>query len=290
MEDLGSLAFDAGEGLLVPAAGAPWFMALFGRDALITGYQAMVLGPEPAKNALRALARYQATERDDLRDAEPGKIPHELRRGELAYFGEIPETPYYGTVDATPLFLVLLHEVWRWTADEEFVRELEGAARLALAWVLEHADRVGGYVAYASRASEGLQNQGWKNSEDSMLLHDGTRAAHRPLRGAGLRLRRLPEDRRARREGVGRRPPRRRAAAGGSGAQGALRAGLLDVGSRLLRPRPGRRGPEGGFGHLQPRPPPLERDRLAREGAARRGHLDGREALQRVGDKDDGRG
>jgi glycogen debranching enzyme len=177
LEDLESLAFDAGGGLLVPAAGAPWFMALFGRDALITGYQAMVLGPEPAKNALRALARYQATERDDLRDAEPGKIPHELRRGELAYFAEIPETPYYGTVDATPLFLVLLHEVWRWTADEEFVRELEGAARLALAWVLEHADRVGGYVAYASRASEGLQNQGWKDSEDSMLLRDGTRAA-----------------------------------------------------------------------------------------------------------------
>jgi glycogen debranching enzyme len=177
LEDLESLTFDAGGGLLVPAAGAPWFMALFGRDALITGYQATILGPEPAKNALRALARYQATEREDLRDAEPGKIPHELRRGELAYFGEIPETPYYGTVDATPLFLVLLHEVWRWTADEEFVRELEGAARLALAWVLEHAERVDGYVAYASRTSEGLQNQGWKDSEDSMLFRDGTRAA-----------------------------------------------------------------------------------------------------------------
>ncbi|HEX2181552.1 MAG TPA: glycogen debranching N-terminal domain-containing protein [Rubrobacteraceae bacterium] len=177
LEDLESLTFDAGGGLLVPAAGAPWFMALFGRDTLITGYQAMILGPEPAKNVLRALARYQATERDDLRDAEPGKIPHELRRGELAFFGEIPETPYYGTVDATPLFLVLLHEVWRWTADEEFVRELEGAARRALSWVLEHADRVGGYVAYASHTPAGLQNQGWKDSEDSMLFRDGTRAA-----------------------------------------------------------------------------------------------------------------
>ena len=126
VEDLGSLSFDAGEGLVVPAAGAPWYMALFGRDALIAGYQAMVLGPGPARNALRALARRQARERDDFRDAEPGKILHELRNGELAYFGEIPQTPYYGTVDATPLFLILLSEVWRWSCDEEFVGELDG--------------------------------------------------------------------------------------------------------------------------------------------------------------------
>jgi glycogen debranching enzyme len=111
VEDLEALSFDAGDGLLVPAAGAPWFMALFGRDALITGYQTMILSPEPAKNTLRALARYQATERDDFRDAEPGKIPHEVRRGELTFFGEIPHSPYYGTADATPLFLILLNEV-----------------------------------------------------------------------------------------------------------------------------------------------------------------------------------
>jgi glycogen debranching enzyme len=86
LKDLESLALDVGDGLLVPAAGAPWFMALFGRDALITGYQTMMLGSEPAKNTLRALARYQATERDDFRDAEPGKILHELRVGELAFF------------------------------------------------------------------------------------------------------------------------------------------------------------------------------------------------------------
>ena len=177
VEDLETLGFDAGEGVIVPAAGAPWFMALFGRDSLITGYQTMILGPEPAKNTLRALARYQATERDDFRDAEPGKIPHELRRGELAFFGEIPETPYYGTTDATPLFLILLHEVWRWTADEDLVRELEGAARQALAWISDHSDKTpGGYVAYATRSTAGLANQGWKDSEDSMLFHDGTRA------------------------------------------------------------------------------------------------------------------
>ncbi len=177
VEDLESLTFHAGEGLLVPAAGAPWFMTLFGRDALITGYETMILGPEPAKNVLRALARHQATTRDDFRDAEPGKIPHELRTGELAFFGEIPQTPYYGTADATPLFLILLHEVWRWTADENLVRELEGAARRALGWILDHSDKTGdGYVAYATRSAAGLANQGWKDSDDSMLFRDGTPA------------------------------------------------------------------------------------------------------------------
>lgn len=174
--DLGSLAFDAGEGVLVPAAGAPWFMALFGRDSLITGYEAMILSPEPAKNALRALARWQAEGRDDFTDAEPGKVPHELRVGELAYFGEVPQSPYYGTVDATPLFLILLHEVWRRTGDGAFIREMEGAARRALAWILDEAVRINGYVAYETRSTGGLQNQGWKDSEGSMLFRDGTRA------------------------------------------------------------------------------------------------------------------
>ena len=176
VEDLETLSFDAGEGLLVPAAGAPWYMALFGRDALITGYQTMMLGPDPATNALRALGRYQAVHRDDFRDAEPGKIPHELRRGELAFFGEIPHSPYYGTADATPLFLILLHEVWRWGGDADLVREMEGAARRALGWILDHADRVDGYVAYATRSAAGLKNQGWKDSANSMLFRDGAYA------------------------------------------------------------------------------------------------------------------
>ena len=179
VEDLGSLSFDAGEGLVVPAAGAPWYMALFGRDALIAGYQAMVLGPGPARNTLRALARHQAVERDDFRDAEPGKILHELRHGELAYFGEIPQTPYYGTADATPLFLVLLSEVWRWSGDASFVRELEGTARRALGWILRHAERTNGYLAYATRSPAGLKNHGWKDSADSMLFRNGTRAEGR---------------------------------------------------------------------------------------------------------------
>lgn len=176
IEDLESLAFDAGDGLLVPAAGTPWFMALFGRDSLITAFQALILSPEPARNVLRALARHQASGRDDFTDAEPGKILHELRRGEMAFFGEIPETPYYGTVDATPLFLVLLEELWRWTDDAELVREMEGAARGALSWILDHSDRVNGYVAYKSRSTAGLENLSWKDSANSMLFQNGARA------------------------------------------------------------------------------------------------------------------
>jgi glycogen debranching enzyme len=176
LEDLETLTLDAGDGLLVPAAGAPWYMALFGRDSLITTYQTMILGPGPAESTLRALAKHQATERDDFRDAEPGKILHELRVGELAFFNEIPQTPYYGTADATPLFLILLHEVWRWGGDAGFVRDMEGAARRALDWVLHHADRIEGYVAYTTRSSAGLQNHGWKDSANSVLFRDGSRA------------------------------------------------------------------------------------------------------------------
>ncbi len=175
--DLETLAFDVGDGLLVPAAGSPWYMALFGRDSLITSYMTMTLGAESAKNTLRALARRQAANFDDFTDAEPGKILHEMRRGELAFFGESPETPYYGTADATPLFLILLEEVWKWTGDGEFIREMEGAARAALGWILTHSDKVGdGFVAYETRSTAGLENQGWKDSEDSMLFRDGTMA------------------------------------------------------------------------------------------------------------------
>ncbi|MDQ3737051.1 MAG: amylo-alpha-1,6-glucosidase [Actinomycetota bacterium] len=175
VEDLGSLAFEVKKGLLVPAAGAPWYVALFGRDALITAFQTMFLDQEPARNVLRALASYQATGRDDFRDAEPGKILHELRRGELSSFGEVPHSPYYGTVDATPLFLVLLHEVWRWTADDDFARELEAPARGALGWLLEHTD-ANGYVDYEARSERGLKNQGWKDSGDCILFRDGAEA------------------------------------------------------------------------------------------------------------------
>jgi glycogen debranching enzyme len=163
-----------GGGLSLPAAGLPWFMALFGRDSLITAYQALPFHPTLAQSTLRALAALQAGERDDFRDAEPGKIPHELRRGEMSSLGEGPYTPYYGSHDATPLFLILLDEYERWTADTGLVRELEPAARAALAWIEGPGDRDGdGYLEYQTRSPAGLRSQCWKDSWNSVLFADG---------------------------------------------------------------------------------------------------------------------
>ena len=112
----------------LPAAGLPWFMALFGRDSAITSYQALPFVPELAATTLRALAARQATDRDDFRDAEPGKILHELRFGELTHFRERPQSPYFGSADSTLLFLILLDEYERWTGDTRLLRELERPA------------------------------------------------------------------------------------------------------------------------------------------------------------------
>ena len=167
----------AGSGM-VPAAGLPWFMTLFGRDTLITSFQELLLGPEAAAGALRALADAQADADDPERDAEPGKIVHELRRGKTAL---IWTDRYYGTVDATPLFLVLLSELWRWTGDDAIVLELEQAARRALDWIDSYGDRDGdGFVEYLRRASHGIDNQNWKDSYNSMVFHDGS-LAHAPI-------------------------------------------------------------------------------------------------------------
>ena len=166
----------------LPAAGLPWFMTVFGRDSLITSYQALPFVPELAETTLRVLAARQATEVDEFRDAEPGKILHEIRFGELTQFGERPHSPYYGTADATPLFLILLDETERWTGNAQLVRELEPAARAALRWIDEHGDRDGdGYVEYARRNEEtGLENQCWKDSWDSIRFADG-RVAEGPI-------------------------------------------------------------------------------------------------------------
>jgi glycogen debranching enzyme len=163
---------------MVPAAGLPWFMTLFGRDTLITSFQELIVGPEAAAGALRALANAQADADDPERDAEPGKIVHELRRGKTAL---VWTDRYYGTVDATPLFLVLLSELWRWTADDGIVLELESAARRALAWIDASGDRDGdGFVEYLRRATHGIDNQNWKDSYNSMVFHDGS-LAHAPI-------------------------------------------------------------------------------------------------------------
>jgi glycogen debranching enzyme len=171
--DLAALRMRGDDGLsMLPAAGMPWFMTVFGRDTIITCLQTMLLGPELAIASLDALAALQAREDDSSIDAEPGKIVHELRRGRAAetWFGR-----YYGTVDATPLFLVLLSEVWRWTGDAEVAERLREPALAALRWIDEFGDRDGdGFVEYERRTPRGLENQSWKDSGDSQRFHDGT--------------------------------------------------------------------------------------------------------------------
>jgi len=154
---------------------------VFGRDAVITSLETLSLNPRIAIDALRYLARYQGTKEHAYTEEQPGKIMHELRRGEMARSGEIPHIPYYGTIDATPLWLVLVHETWRWTGDDALIRELLPNVRRALAWIDEYGDRDGdGFVEYASTSPRGLVNQGWKDSGDGVPLPDG-RLPHPPI-------------------------------------------------------------------------------------------------------------
>jgi glycogen debranching enzyme len=173
--DLASLRIRGANGISnLPAAGMPWFMTVFGRDTIITCLQTLLFGPELAQGAIEVLAGLQAREDDAAIDAEPGKIVHELRRGKAAknWFER-----YYGTVDATPLFLILLSEVWRWTDDDAFVERFKDSAMRALAWIDEYGDRDGdGFVEYERRSKRGLENQSWKDSWDSQRFADGSLA------------------------------------------------------------------------------------------------------------------
>jgi glycogen debranching enzyme len=159
----------------LPAAGLPWFMTVFGRDSIITSLQALPFAPELSSTTLSVLGLRQGAHLDDFRDCEPGKIMHEVRLGEAAGFEEQPQSPYYGTADATPLFVILLDEYERWTGDAHLVRHLEQAARAALDWIGEYGDILGnGYIWYERRNTEtGLENQCWKDSWNSISYHDG---------------------------------------------------------------------------------------------------------------------
>ncbi|CAN5812132.1 amylo-alpha-1,6-glucosidase [soil metagenome] len=159
------------------AAGVPWFSCLFGRDSIIASLQLLSIRPQVAQSTLALLARLQATEVDDFRDAQPGKILHELRSGELANTGEIPHTPYYGTVDATPLWLMLLDEYESWTGDAELIDRLWPNALAALRWIDDYGDSDGdGFVEYERHSRRGLASQGWKDSPDSIRNSDGSLA------------------------------------------------------------------------------------------------------------------
>jgi glycogen debranching enzyme len=158
-------------------AGVPWYSALFGRDALITAYEALAVNSDLAWGTLRGLAALQGKQEDDWREEEPGKILHEVRVGELARAGEIPHTPYYGSVDATPLWLIVLHGAYRWTGDLDAVRELWPNAMAALKWIDEYGDLDDdGYIEYRRRSPRGLENQGWKDSRDAIQFPDGEEA------------------------------------------------------------------------------------------------------------------
>ncbi|HSF60084.1 MAG TPA: glycogen debranching N-terminal domain-containing protein [Gaiellaceae bacterium] len=160
------------------AAGMPWFMTVFGRDSVITSLQTLLLGSEIAVGALEALTELQSHVEDPDIDAEPGKIIHEVRGGRCA---ETWFPRYYGSIDATPLFLVLLAETWRWTDDAVLTRRLREPAMLALEWIDRYGDRDGdGFVEYSKRADHGLANQSWKDSGDSQRFHDG-RFAEPPI-------------------------------------------------------------------------------------------------------------
>ncbi len=154
------------------SAGVPWFSALFGRDSLITASQTLMLNPQIAKETLMLLATYQGKIEDDWREEEPGKILHELRLGEMARCQEIPHTPYYGTVDATPLWLMLYAEYYAWTHDQETQEQLWPNALAAMEWI-DRNTKQNGYLTYYRRSKRGLANQGWKDSGDCIVDHKG---------------------------------------------------------------------------------------------------------------------
>lgn len=179
LSDVFMLLNDFGHGLM-PSAGVPWYAVPFGRDSLIASMQLLSVRPDVTAATLRTLAHWQGTRVMPELDEEPGKILHELRRGEMARTGEIPFRPYYGTVDATALFVIAAGEYWRWTGDRTLLEEIMPAVRRAMTW-LDAAQSAGmGYVRYHRTLAGGLANQGWKDSGDAIVHRDG-RLAQPPI-------------------------------------------------------------------------------------------------------------
>jgi glycogen debranching enzyme len=178
LEDMAALRlpiFGTDHKVFLPAAGLPWFVAPFGRDSLIVSLQNLLIYPDFARGALDILGSLQAKDEDDYRDAEPGKILHEIRYGELAHFKLIPHTPYYGTADATPLYLITLHAAWRATGDKALLERHLETAEGCLSWIDNYGDRDGdGFQEYQTRSPVGYENMGWKDSGDCVVYPDGS--------------------------------------------------------------------------------------------------------------------
>jgi glycogen debranching enzyme len=175
--DLQALMIKQENGHYILAAGIPWFVAIFGRDSIISSLQTKLLGPELMVGTIHTLASLQAVDCDQFRDAEPGKLPHEVRKGELSFFEQVPHTRYYGSVDATPLFLILLWEAYQWTGDRTLLDRFLPPAEAAIHWINKWGDIDGdGFVEYRRRSTKGLRNQGWKDSKDSITFASGTLA------------------------------------------------------------------------------------------------------------------
>lgn len=178
VEDMGALRLhdhDSSTDVWLAAAGVPWFVAIFGRDSLIVSLQNMMVSPGFALGALKKLAEFQATDIDDWRDAQPGKILHELRVGELAHFKRVPHTPYYGSADATLFYPIVLHETWKWLGDESLLREYRDVAVRCLEWIDQYGDFDGdGFQEYQTRSSHGYENMGWKDAGDAVVYPDGS--------------------------------------------------------------------------------------------------------------------
>jgi len=172
LEDLDALRLHV-DGSQILGAGIPWFAAPFGRDSILTSLEMLPFAPQLAVETLRTLARYQGEKDDPWREEEPGKMMHELRRGEMTRAGEVPHAPYYGTIDATPLWLILLGETWQWGADRELLETLQPHAERALAWIDRRLREGGGFVRYQRSHEKGLENQGWKDSRDGVSFPDG---------------------------------------------------------------------------------------------------------------------
>ncbi|PYK12048.1 MAG: amylo-alpha-1,6-glucosidase [Verrucomicrobia bacterium] len=175
--DMGALRIydmDVSDDAWVPAAGVPWFVTLFGRDSLTVSYQNMAVSPAFARGALKRLADHQAIERNDWLDAQPGKILHEMRVGELSHFHKIPFYPYYGTADATILYLIVLSETYRWTGDVDLLRQYQQVAENCLKWIDQFGDLDGdGFQEYQTFSSLGYENVGWKDASNAVVYVDG---------------------------------------------------------------------------------------------------------------------